>query len=111
MQKPLGALLAALLMAGVLSTVEPAQAQVSIRSGPRPSPNHIWIPERRFWNGRRYVRVPGYWSSRRRDHFQPHRWGQRPRERRWEHPRGHPRRREPYRGYHRPWEHRQRHRR
>jgi hypothetical protein len=64
MLKWLSSLLAALVLTGLMATVEPAQAQVSIRIGPPPSPYHHWVPERRVWRGRRHVRVPGRWERR-----------------------------------------------
>jgi hypothetical protein len=80
----LSSLLAALVMTGVFASVEPAQAQISIRIGPPPSPYHFWVPERRYWHGRRYVRVPGRWERRayRREHWQTWRQHQRWEERR-----------------------------
>ena len=60
----LSSLLVALVMTGIVASVEPAQAQVSIRIGPPPSSYPYWVPERRYWNGRRYVHVPGRWERR-----------------------------------------------
>jgi hypothetical protein len=88
MDKVLGSLLVALVMTGVVARVEPAQAQVSIRIGPPPSPLHFWVPERRDWNGRRHVHTPGRWERRahrraERQHWRQERRHER-REQRWE---------------------------
>ena len=64
MQKVLSSLLMVVVLTDVLGVLRPAQAQVSIQIGPRPSPYHVWVPERRVWNGRRYVHRPGHWERR-----------------------------------------------
>jgi hypothetical protein len=84
MYKYLGSLLAALVVTGVVASAEPAQAQISIRIGPPPSPYHFWVPERRHWTGRRYVHTPGRWERRAYRRAERQHWRQERRRERWE---------------------------
>ena len=93
MYKGIASLVMAFVVTGLLAVMNPAQAQVSIRIGPPPSRHHVWVPERRVWNGRRYVYVPGHWErrqaqrwerERRREERRAERQERRREERRWE---------------------------
>jgi hypothetical protein len=93
MSTSLGSLLAALVLASVVASVDSARAQGSAPLGAPPSPYHVWVPARRVWDGRREVRTPGRWERRAYRRAEPQPWHQHQREEegraRWEERRRH----------------------
>lgn len=74
MHKCVASLFMTFVVTGLLGVMSPAQAQVSIQIGPPPSRHHVWVPERRVWNGRRHVYVPGRWERRHARRWERERW-------------------------------------